>query len=116
MAPGKKPQTATYPAIEDERGREWQDEMDRRWTAELEANPDAPVIEPPALPDFAELRPAYVTRDVFGGFVVDEDGPIVHRIETATEACRVDAIRAAMFYHFGHEVPETVPRCPECLG
>lgn len=104
-------------AIDDPRGRDWQEKANRSWSEALAAAPDDPesAYQRVPLPDFAELRPAHVTREVFGAFVVDRDRDVVHRIETARQECRIDAIANATFVHFGHEVDPYVDRHAACF-
>lgn len=106
--------------IEDARGIAWQEAANAAWTEAVELATEhgtAPIDEyrPPALPDWEELRPAGVKRELLGAFLVDREAELVHSIAAAALSCRIDAIRSGTFYHFGHEVPDDVARCGVCL-
>lgn len=112
-------------AVDDPVGIEWHRNARDRWNGYMDAaEGDGTVAEaawarnPEPLPDFAALRPAHITRDVFGRFVQDRTTGIVHDITKATEDCDVDGIVNATFYHFWTEVVEAVGDdipCPRCV-
>jgi hypothetical protein len=109
--------------VQDPDGEAWHAEASSRWAAAArQAGSEGPealeVYDPPAFPDFTAQKASTVGREVFGRFVQDRETGMVHDVTVATEACGVDGIANATFFHFWTEVLEDatadVP-CPRCF-
>lgn len=114
--------------IKDEAGVEWQARSDAAWAAALKAADgdatkasamysrrrrdatDDPETAGPALPPFDDEKADSVSRRVFGRYVEDRDAGMVHDVQRAEAGCKIDRIANATFYHFGHEVPDSLDR------
>lgn len=95
--------------VQDPDGESWHAEASRRWASAEDLGtalgvPAFEVYDPVPLPDFGAQRSAYVSREVLGRFVQERSTGIVHDVTTATQACNVDGIPDATFYHFWSEV------------
>jgi len=120
MATKVKDATVTDPA-----GIEWAARASSRWTGyvdaaegDMRAAVRAWAEHPEPLPDFAALRSAHVTRDVFGRFVLDRDTGTLHDIANATAACNIDSVHNGTYFHFWHEAQEHAGDdnpCAECM-
>ena len=98
----------------DELGKTWQTEADRLFSEEYGGDVARWSERPHPLPDFAALRPAHVTREVFGAFLLDRDLEVLHSVADSAPECELDAIANATFVHFGHEVADVAPEATPC--
>ena len=121
--PTKKKRTVNDLEVEDPEGVAWQEEASSRWRAAadqaaLQGVEPVTLYDPVPLPDFGASRSSAVSREVLGRFVQDRASGIVHDVTAAVEACGVDGIANATFFHFWAEVvadPEVDLPCPHCL-
>lgn len=96
-------------------GEAWHDEARGRWRRAEELVPEEPFTAYDALALPAWSAPAHVKRELFGRYLLDRDGGVVHDVEHAPETCAIDAIRNATFYHFESELPDELVDCA-CMG
>jgi len=109
--------------VQDPEGESWHREASSRWAAAEDLGtvlgvPALDLYDPVPLPDFGAQRSSYVSRDLLGRFLQERSTGIVHDCYAAVEACALDGIQDATFYHFWSEVgkdPEVDVPCPHCI-